>query len=192
MITWWLFTDTDYPVYPPNKSQGPIVAFGDSLTEGVGANAGSDYVTVISQNLGLPIINAGRSGDTTLSAMSRLNEEVLAQNPRLVILFLGGNDGLHRFPPEETFARLATMIDLFHSHDIGVLLIGIKPSLFSREYNRRFKKLALEKKVSFVPDILNDIYNKPDLMSDPIHPNNAGYKKVAEKIEPVLAKMLGF
>src|SRR5206468_2546588 len=79
-----------------------IVAFGDSLVEGHGATPGHDFVSVLSRRLGVPIINAGRSGDTAEAALSRLEQAVLARNPRVVIVLLGGNDFLRRVPREET------------------------------------------------------------------------------------------
>jgi len=69
-----------------------IICFGDSLTEGVGAEPGEDYPAALSRELGLPIINAGQRGDTTAEALARISDAVLNKNPRLVIVLLGGND----------------------------------------------------------------------------------------------------
>ena len=79
-----------------------ISCFGDTLTEGVGASAGEDYPSVLSRQLGSPVINAGVRGDTTAPALERLADEVLNKNPRLVILLLGGNDFLRQRPRRET------------------------------------------------------------------------------------------
>lgn len=80
--------------YPPKN--GPIIALGDSLTVGVGATKGNDYVSQLSQKLDVPIINAGVSGITTRDAMARLERDVLSRNPSVVIVWLGGNDILQR------------------------------------------------------------------------------------------------
>lgn len=80
--------------YPPRT--GPVVAFGDSLTAGVGARSGQDYVSHLSRKSGVSIINAGVSGNTTLDAMARLDRDVLNRNPSVVLLWLGGNDILQR------------------------------------------------------------------------------------------------
>ena len=83
-----------------------IICFGDSLTEGVGASAGDDYPSVLSRQLGSPVINAGVRGDTTAAALERLADQVLNKNPRLVILLLGGNDFLRQRPRRETRQNL--------------------------------------------------------------------------------------
>jgi len=69
-----------------------VICFGDSLTEGVGAGSGEDYPSLLERQLKLPIVNAGRRGDTAADALSRVEQEVLARNPRLVIVLFGGND----------------------------------------------------------------------------------------------------
>lgn len=185
----FLRSEKEYIDYP-KISEGNIIAFGDSLTEGVGASRGNDYVSLLSRKIVEPIMNAGRAGDTTLEGLIRLERDVLSKNPRIVILLLGGNDGLRRFPPDEVFARLEKIIDAIHEKGSGVLLVGIRPAVFSKEYNRRFANLAEEKKISFVPDILADIVGKSELMFDFIHPNDRGYEIVASRLEPVLRKML--
>src|SRR4029434_4564928 len=68
-----------------------IICFGDRLTEGVRAEPGEDYTAVVARAPGLPIINAGRRGDTTAEALARISDAVLNKNPRLVIVLLGGN-----------------------------------------------------------------------------------------------------
>ncbi|MCA9361645.1 hypothetical protein KC845_03770 [Candidatus Kaiserbacteria bacterium] len=81
--------------YPPQN--GPVIALGDSLTEGVGASGGRDYVSQLSGKIGQEIINAGVSGDTTRDASQRLQSDVLSKNPSVVIVWLGGNDILQRY-----------------------------------------------------------------------------------------------
>ncbi len=80
--------------FPPPA--GPVIALGDSLTAGVGATAGQDYVSELARLSGTPIINAGISGDTTVDVLARLDADVLSQNPSVVILLVGGNDILQR------------------------------------------------------------------------------------------------
>src|SRR6056297_1363725 len=68
-----------------------IIAFGDSLVEGVGANPGNDFVSILSRNIAEPIVNLGNSGDTTRDALARI-DEVLEQDPKIVLVLIGGND----------------------------------------------------------------------------------------------------
>jgi acyl-CoA thioesterase-1 len=83
---------TNYP-----ERQGPVIAFGDSLTAGVGALPSQDYVTQLSNKSGVSIINAGVSGNTTRDALARLNRDVLSKDPSVVLVWLGGNDILQRY-----------------------------------------------------------------------------------------------
>lgn len=81
--------------FPPRT--GPIIAFGDSLTAGVGATAGQDYVSQLERLADVDIINEGISGNSTLDALARLERDVLSKNPSTVIVWLGGNDILNRY-----------------------------------------------------------------------------------------------
>lgn len=184
---YFLIPKKDY-IDVPHKD-GPIIAFGDSLVEGIGSTQGG-FVSILSARLGTPIINAGRSGDTTETAILRLEEDVLAHDPKIVIILLGGNDGLRKHPVEDTFERLKTIIRRIHESDSAVLLVGIQPALFNQEFNKQFSKLADDEKVSFVPDILDGLIGKQKYMADPIHPNNIGYEIIADRMEPILRKML--
>jgi acyl-CoA thioesterase I len=167
-----------------------IVFFGDSLVRGVGASGGGDLVAVLQSRLGMPIVNAGRSGDTTASALTRLDEEVLAQEPGVVMVLLGGNDVLERVPRSDTFRNLGEIIDRIEAKGARPLLVGIQGNAFGDPYRSAFDALAEEKRVAYVPDILRGVFNDPDLMSDPIHPNDAGYVKMADRIEPALRELL--
>jgi lysophospholipase L1-like esterase len=82
------------------------------------------------------------------------------------------------------------MIDQIRKNGAAVLLVGIQSGLFQDTYKKEFETLAKEKQVSFVPNILEDIFGNPKLMADEIHPNDQGYALMAERILPLLRKML--
>lgn len=187
-VGWFFFSGREGFVDIPKK-EGAIVAFGDSLVEGVGSSGGG-FVSILSSRLETPIINMGVSGDTTESGLKRFDTDVLTLKPKIVLLLLGGNDGLRKLSPEDTFARLRLMIDQVHDQGGAVLLMGIKPAIFNQDFNKRFSQLAKESGVSFVPDILKGLVGQQEYMSDPIHPNDNGYGIVADRIEPLLKKML--
>ena len=110
--------------YPsPGES---IVALGDSLVQGVGADTEGGFVTLLSERLGLPIENLGRGGDTTESALDRI-DSVLEKNPKVVIVLLGGNDYLSRRAKEDVFANLAEIIERIQ--DTGAVVIKINNRL---------------------------------------------------------------
>ena len=167
-----------------------IIAFGDSLVEGVGASAGKDFVSLLSQKINRPIINVGQSGDTTATALIRLDKDVLSQDPRIVIILLGGNDAIRRTPKEEVIKNLEMMIDQIQQKGAAVLLVGIQGGIFRDQYKKLFVNLARGKKVFYVPDILDDIFGSSQLMSDSLHPNDQGYEIMAQRIEPTLREIL--
>ena len=174
--------DAEVPEENYPKGGTNIIAFGDSLVEGAGATTGNDFVSVLSQEIGVPIINAGRSGDTTVSAMTRLNDDVLNKDPKIVIIVLGGNDFLLRYPREQTANNLATMIDLIKAKGAAVILVGVQGD--------DFEDLAREKKVTFMPKVLDNLFGNREFMSDTIHPNDKGYRIIAERLKPYVQEML--
>lgn len=186
----WYFIDIPPPVVDFPRDGQNIIAFGDSLVVGHGASPGNDFVSILSDRLGHPIINAGRNGDTTQSGLERLQVEVLSQDPRIVILLLGGNDALRRMPMDQTFNRLADMIDQIHQTGAAVVLVGVRGSLFGDRYEEEFEALSEAKQVNYVPNILSDIFGHPSLMADSIHPNDEGNLLMADRVEPVLRELL--
>jgi acyl-CoA thioesterase I len=179
---------TDYVNFPP-AATGPWVAFGDSLTEGLGASEGNSYPAVLGRGLGLAIHNLGKSGETSADGLKRV-EEVAQGKPRVVLLCFGGNDSLNQESRSQTFVNLGRMIDRLHQQGSFVVLIGIR-SASLRDYNEKhFKKLAREKRVLYVPDLLRGLAFKPVYMSDAVHPNDAGYQKIAERLEKKLRPLM--
>lgn len=164
-----------------------IVAFGDSLVQGVGATEGNDFVSLVSVQIGQPIVNLSKSGDTTRSALTRL-DLVLAESPRVVILLLGGNDYLQRIPKEETFANLGTIISRLQEKGAAVLLLGVRGGALRDTYETDFTELARTYKTGYVSNVLDGLLNDRTLMSDAIHPNNAGYNIIADRVTKELRK----
>ena len=207
---------TNYP--PPN---GPIIAFGNSLTAGVGASMGEDYVSELEERLNVNIVNEGVPGDTTEDALARLDGDVLARDPSVVIIWLGGNDELRRIYERlqntvggtaledelealavrfavddiedmpllsraETFDNIETIIEAIQNTGAVTILIGFDPSLYDASIADNYEMIAEDTGSIFVPDIYDNIFGNPFRMSDLIHPNNAGYDIIAERIEPAL------
>lgn len=167
-----------------------FVAFGDSLVAGQGATAGQDFVSKLSSRVGVPIINAGHNGDTTGAALERLDQDVLSLNPRVVIVLLGGNDFLRGVPREETFRNLGAIVERIRERGSAVILVAVSVGLFSDPNSEQYEKLARQEKAGLVPDILDNIMGHQDRMSDQIHPNDVGYKMMADRIEPLLRDLM--
>ena len=167
-----------------------IIAFGDSLVEGVGASSGGDVVSVLSRRLGVPIVNAGRSGDTTSTALTRLDSAVLSRSPRIVIVLLGGNDMLRRVPRATMFENLETIVTRIRSRGAAVILATVEIDFVSGADGPAYEALADRTSSALVRDVLDDVFGRQALMSDGIHPNDRGYEIMADRIEPVLRELV--
>ena len=170
--------------------QRPIVAFGDSLVEGIGASTANDWVSLLSDRYAFPIMNKGKKQDTTRSAQARLDHDVLQHDPFLVILLLGGNDIIVRIPKKETFRNLGNMIDRIQQHGAGVLLVGVRGGIVVDAFEGQFQDLAEVKSIPFIANVLEDILEDSRLMSDQLHPNDAGYRIIADRIDCLLSPLV--
>jgi lysophospholipase L1-like esterase len=167
-----------------------LICFGDSLTAGTGAAPGSSYPDHLARLTGRPVINAGVPGDTTASALERLERDVLARSPRIVCITLGGNDLKNGVPREEAFANLEAIVRRIQARGALVALGGIDIPLFGRGYGDGYRELAKRTGAVLVPDVLDDIMGRPALMSDSIHPNGEGYAVMAVKFHRALRRYL--
>jgi len=168
---------------------GPIVAFGDSLVQGVGASdVSNNFVSLLSRDIGEDIINLGVSGNTTRDGLERL-DDVIEIKPRIVILLLGGNDFLKKIPQDETFANLRSIVERIQNTGASVLLLGVRGGLLYDSYDKRFKAFAKENGTGFVPNVLDGLIGEKKYMYDSVHPNDTGYEMIARKIYPYLIKM---
>lgn len=173
---------------PHATREGPVVAFGDSLVYGTGSSGGG-FVSLLEQRLGRPIENLGMPGDTTAAGLARL-DEVLALQPSVVILLLGGNDYLRQVPEDETFANLETIIQRLQAEGAAVLLAGVRGGLIRDHFAARFEELAERYGTGYVHDVLDDTLGVKGYMADQVHPNDAGYRVIADRVHPVLESML--
>ena len=158
-----------------------IICFGDSLTFGTGAGKDMDYPSQLSEMIGRPVINAGVPGDTTASAMQRLEQDVLLQAPDLVLITLGGNDLKNGVAKERAFNNLSLIVNTIQNTGARVIIGGIKFPLRDRGFGRAYQELADDTGAILIPNIFEGIMGNRQLMSDPIHPNDAGYKIIAER-----------
>jgi acyl-CoA thioesterase-1 len=167
-----------------------IIAFGDSLVEGVGAsNENKNFVSLLSHEIGKPIINLGVSGDTTAQGLERI-ALLDKYSPKVVILLLGGNDYLQKVPEETTFNNLSKIIENIEARGAVVLLLGVKGSLIGDKFEKQFEKLHDEYNTAYVPNVLSGIFGNVQYMSDAVHPNDIGYQMIASKVYPVLAPLV--
>jgi lysophospholipase L1-like esterase len=174
------------PTLPKLNSHDVIVAFGDSLTHGTGANTAEAYPTVLAALTGRTVINAGVPGDTTSSGLERLPAVLDEYKPRLVLLCLGGNDMLRKQPEAATENNLRLLVKTIRASGAEVVLISVpEPTLFGGTPDF-YSRLAEDLKLPLEQDVFNEVLKDNRLKSDPIHANAAGYRVVAERLAEFL------
>jgi acyl-CoA thioesterase I len=170
-----------------------IVCLGDSITAGVGAGGGATYPQRLAELLGVPVVNAGVPGDTAAQGRARV-AAVLAKDPWLVIIELGGNDLLQRVPVERTEADLAAIVAAVLDAGAVPLLVAVDNPMpiLGRHLGEVYERVGDRYRVPVVDGVLRDILADRSLKSDEIHPNAAGYAKlaaaVAHEVRPLIAK----
>ncbi len=171
---------------PKLGESATILAFGDSLTAGVGVNREFSYPTVLANLTGLDVINAGVSGETTREGVARFKKLVEEHRPDLIILLEGGNDILRNFPEKETKANLASMISFAQQQAIPLVLIGVpKKSIFSSSADY-YGELAESFGLVIDDQSIAKIIKNPPLKSDSVHFNRKGYETLANNIYQLL------
>ena len=164
-----------------------ILAFGDSLTVGVGTGRDSAYPAVLQRMTRIEVINAGVSGETSAQGLRRLPAVLDEYQPDLVILCHGGNDFLRRQDTSATKANLAAMIDLMHARGIQVVLIGVpEPGIFLSSA-KLYAELADQYDIPIDNDTMADLQGNASLKSDRVHLNAAGYQQFAEAVSTLLS-----
>ncbi|HEY5263709.1 MAG TPA: arylesterase [Steroidobacteraceae bacterium] len=185
------------------KAETPVIlVFGDSISAGYGlAHVERGWVALLQTRLktlgyGYQVINASVSGETTAGGLARLPRALELHHPKIVILELGGNDGLRALPVAQMRANLQQMTHLSATAGARVLLLGMRmPPNYGPDFTEQFRKaysdLAREEKLPLVPFLLSGIALFPNLIqADGIHPNAAGQPKLLENVWPALKPLL--
>lgn len=178
-----------------------IIVLGDSLTAGLGLDVEEAYPAILQERIdevgyAYQVVNAGVSGDTTAGGLSRA-DWVLEGDVRVLILALGGNDGLRGLPAAEVKRNLAATIERANEKGVAVLLAGMEapPNMgtsYTSEFRQVFRDLAEEYDVTFLPFLLEGVAGERALnQRDGIHPNAEGARGLADSIWPILRPMLG-
>ena len=186
----------------PSGAKVPeILAFGDSLTAGLGLPASEAFPAQLQarlkvEGIDVKIVNAGVSGDTTTDGLARL-DWALADKPDFVILALGANDALRGIDPKLVRANLDKMIDRIQASGAKILVLGmLAPANWGADYQRSFDSiypdLAKVHDVPLYPFFLDGVAMNPALnQPDGMHPNERGVEVMVDHIAPLVAKMVG-
>jgi acyl-CoA thioesterase-1 len=185
------------------KAETPVIlVFGDSISAGYGlARVEQGWVSLLQtrlkeQEYGYQVVNASVSGETTAGGLARLPRALMLHRPAIVVLELGGNDGLRALPVAQMRTNLSRMVDLAAAAGAKVLLLGMRmpPNYgpdFTEQFRRSYDDLAQDRKLPLVPFLLNGIALLPNLMqADGIHPNELGQPKLLDNVWPSLKPLL--
>ncbi len=175
------------PELPPLPEDALVLAFGDSLTYGTGAAAQDSYPAVLERLIGRKVIRSGVPGEVSAEGLRRLEEVLVRTRPDLLVLCHGGNDILRFRKDDKTAANLRAMVKLATAQGVDVVLIGVpKPGLFLSNGAEFYLRIARDFRIPYAGEILAEILGSPSLKSDAIHPNAAGYRKMAEAVAALL------
>ncbi|MEJ2116062.1 MAG: GDSL-type esterase/lipase family protein [Gammaproteobacteria bacterium] len=172
---------------PPNKLNflsisTTILAIGDSLTYGTGANKGEDYPALLAKLTNINIINAGVPGEVSSKGLKRLPALLDKHVPELVIPIHSGNDILRKLPRHELKNNLSAMIELAKSRNIQIIMLGVpEPGIFLKSADI-YEQVANENNIPVELSLLPKIFGNNSLKSDIAHFNAQGYKILAEGI----------
>ena len=174
------------PPLPKLAPQDVVLAFGDSLTYGTGAAEAESYPAVLQQLIGRTVVRSGVPGELSAQGLARLESVLDETRPRLLIVCLGGNDLLRKVPDAQIAANLRSLLRLAKAKGVSALLIGVpRPQLLSSA-PEFYAEIAREFDVPYEGTAVKDVLYDARLKSDPIHPNAAGYRVMAEAIAKVL------
>ncbi len=174
-----------------------IMVFGDSLSAGYGLRPGEGWVDLLRQALPAhQVVNASQSGETTAGGLSRLPAALARHKPDIVILELGGNDGLRGLPPDDMRANLEQMVAMSAQSKARVLLVGMAlPPNYGQAYGRAFQMvysdLAKQRKLPFVPLLVEGFAtDRTRFQADGIHPNASAQEQMRDSVLKVLRGMV--
>jgi len=174
------------PTIRPVGAQSVVLAFGDSLTSGVGAEPDESYPAVLGGLLGCRVVNAGIPGETSAEALARLPETLAATPADLVIVCTGGNDILRRTDNETIARNLDALVVAVRAAGADVLVVGVPRPGLRLKTPGFYREVARRHGVPCEDRSLAKILASPASKSDAIHPNAVGYRGMAEAVAAVI------
>lgn len=178
-----------------------IMVFGDSLSSAYGMEVEQGWVSLLAQRLnqeysGHRVVNASISGNTSGNGAGRIENDLVLHQPDILILELGGNDGLRGHSPKLFKANMEKIIRYSLDKDVEILLLGIKlPPSYGRRYGKAFEtvytELAETYPLTFLPFFMEKVGTNRALMQpDGIHPNEKGQPQLLDNVWPALKLLI--
>jgi acyl-CoA thioesterase-1 len=201
MRVWWLSAGLALYCLAQSAAAGTLLVVGDSISAGFGLDSRLGWVSLLQQRLkdegyADQVVNASISGDTSAGGQARLPALLVAHKPSLVVLELGGNDGLRGLPPQQLQQNLASMIDQAREVGAKVVLLGMRlPPNYGVRYTSAFaqvyERLSIQKQVPLVPFFLDGVGGVPQMMqADGIHPTVGAQPRLLENAWPAIKPLL--
>jgi len=165
-----------------------LLAFGDSLTHGTGANPAESYPAVLERSIGRKVVNAGVPGETSAEGLARLPGVLDEVRPKLLVLCHGGNDFLRRLDENGARDNVHAMISVARGKGVDVILLatpkpGVPPSIPAF-----YGEIAADLRVPFEEAAMRAVLVDNRLKSDLVHPNAQGYAQIAGAVKKLLEK----
>jgi len=175
------------PVPEALGAESTVLAFGDSLTYGTGAELSQSYPAVLERLSRRRVVNAGIPGETSAEGLQRLPGELERHRPALLILCHGGNDILRGLSKEALKANLSQMVRMAKARGIKILIVGVPDiATFGFSALDLYKEVADAEGTMYESGVIGSIERNPGLKSDRVHPNAEGYAMMAERFDEVL------
>ena len=165
-----------------------IVCLGDSLTAGARLGKSRSWPAHLDETLTYEVVNSGENGDTTAQALARFDRDVTSHAPTIVVILIGGNDGLRRGSADAAARNVRRLIERVVEIDAVPVLIGFDMGLIGAGFTSFLEGVAQETGARFLDDVIDDVLRTPSLKIDRVHPNEAGHARIAERLrEPITA-----
>ena len=165
-----------------------VLAFGDSLTFGTGADEAESYPAQLQTLIGRRVVGAGVPGEVTAQALERLPAALDEHAPRLLLLCIGGNDFLRRLGNAQAERNVRAMVQLAKGRGVAVLLIATPEPGLLPSPPAFYAAVAKDLGVPYEDGVIAEVLKDASLKSDPIHPNARGYRVIAERLAERLKK----
>lgn len=166
-----------------------VLAFGDSLTYGTGADPEMGYPNQLKKLIARNVVNAGVPGEVSAEGARRLPGLLDKYDPDLVILCHGGNDLLRKLDRQQLRDNLRRMFETVNQRGIPMVMIAVPQMNLLVSDAPIYKELAEEFNIPLIEGVVGDLLTNPKLKSDQVHPNNAGYEKLAKAVADLLMEL---
>lgn len=176
------------PQLPPLAPDAVVLAFGDSLTFGTGANEDESYPVQLARLTGRRVVRAGVPGEVSAAGLARLPAVLDEHQPKLLLLCHGGNDFLRRQPLQQAAENVRAMVREARSRGIDVVLIGTPEPALTLSPPGFYGEIAKEFRIPYEGGVLGSILRDASLKADQVHPNARGYRMMAERVHDLMKR----